>query len=166
MTFRVGAVAVVSANTVLLTMSGCAQEKGEDPDMDYFTARAEMDSLLTTVQDLIGGEWESADRGAGPCPLPSGDTGAQAPLARSGQGVPKERKEALVDQVTALWTEAGFPPVRNEKPLSDGNARITLAYPESGVGQDRVYIPLTVSELASTVDGQTRCVPGDADTLD
>ncbi|MGL4339583.1 MAG: hypothetical protein ACRCSP_04050, partial [Rhodoglobus sp.] len=111
---------------------------------------------------------EPLDSGPGQCVLPSGAEGTQTVLSRLGPGVPVDQQEAMVEWVTALWTDAGFPPARDELPRGKGRTSIVLIYPglDQGGGVDGVFLKFEFSERTSSVQGDTRCVPGISGDID
>lgn len=130
--------------------------------MTYDEALTELEGLLTPVQDVVGGDWENLDGGAERCSLPNGDTGAWSPSARLGSGVPAEQHQTIVDQVVQIWTDAGFEPVVTKRPPVEGIVVTEVGYPADGYGVDGLYLAFSVGVNSTSVEGQTRCVPGDA----
>ena len=149
---------------VVTVLAGCGT-RGEDPTMDHKQARDELDGLFQQVQTIVGGEWESLDSGAEKCGLPSGGVGARYGLGRIGPGVPLEQQQAVIDEVVRVWSEAGFEPTVTVKPEVKGIVVTEVRYPASGYGLDGLAMQFWVATSATTLDGQTRCVPGDADEI-
>ena len=158
---RIGFVAFL---TVACTLAGCAAI-GEDPAMDHIEAKAEIDTLFQVVQELVGGEWERHDSGALPCTLPSGSMGTEYKLDRIGPGVPVEQQRAVLDRVAEEWSDKGFELTTYAYPVIKGITVTAMRYPETGYGEDGLAFEFAVASSASTFEGQTRCVPGDADEI-
>lgn len=148
---------------MVVVLAGCAG--GKDPVMDHTEAKVELEGLFAVAYDRVGGAWESLDRGAEPCTLPSGGTGARYPLTRLGPGVPKEQQQAVIDTVVAGWTKAGFTPTVTDLPPVNGLVVIEVRYPASGYGVDGLAMQFWIAHTGTSLDGQTRCVPGDADKI-
>lgn len=149
---------------VVVVLAGCGA-RGEDPKMDHQEARDEMDGLFQQVQTIVGGEWESLDSGAEDCSLPSGGVGARYGLGRIGPGVAKEQQQAVIDQVVRVWAEAGFESTVTELPPVNGLVVVEVRYPASGYGVDGLAMRFGIGLRSTDLDGQTRCVPGDADEI-
>jgi hypothetical protein len=149
---------------VVVVLAGCEMQ-GENPKMDHQQAWDELDGLFQQAQTIVGGEWENIDGGARKCGLPSGGSGAQYPFGRFGSGVPVEQQQAVIDEVVRVWSEAGFEPTVIVKPEVKGIVVTEVRYPASGYGVDGLAMQFWVATSATTLDGQTRCVPGDADEI-
>jgi hypothetical protein len=132
--------------------------------MNHREARSELNNLFAAAQNAVGGEWVNEDRGAEDCTLPSGATGAQYPLARAGSGVPLEQQQKVIDAVVSAWTEAGFEVKVSKLPAYKGIVITEVGYPgaRAGSGVDGIYVLFQVSTKGAVLEGQTRCVPGDA----
>lgn len=130
--------------------------------MDHEQALTEVEALFTGVQDVVGGEWESLDRGARACQLPSGGNGAQFPLARLGPGVPVAEQKAIIAAIVEDWTAAGFAPSIAEQAPVNGVPNVEVRYPSEAYGEDGLTLRFGIAETGSFLDGQTRCVPGDS----
>ena len=159
---------IVSMVLVLaLVLSGCspAVQRGKNPKMDYPQAQAELAKLYALAQDAVGGSWEYTELGADVCGLPSGAKGAQTGGVSYGPGVPLDRQQAIIDQVVAAWTRAGFKPFVLARPPVKTIISTQVRYPASGYGVDGFTLSFEVATTASSLDGQTRCVPGDADAI-
>lgn len=142
------------------TPTGANSAPSRGDTVTYADATAEVDEIITAAQDAIGGEWTSADGGAEACELPSGETGARSPFGRFGPGMPKDQLQPVVDVIVAAWTDAGFTPTVTTQ--MQGDVEYTaVGYPETGTGQDGLYVELEINENGSGILGQTRCVPGD-----
>jgi hypothetical protein len=163
MTRPVGRVSVI-AGLVVLALSSCTPSINmEDPHMEYREAWTELDNLLSAAQNTIGGEWESLDSGARSCSLPLG-AGAQAPLGRTGQGVPLERQESVADEIVAQWAAQDVTASVGVQTV-DGTDRVTVRYPPSNVDADGMYIEVRFNEHGTGLLGQTRCASGDYDQI-
>ena len=133
-----------------------------DPTMDHREAKAELNNLFAAAQDAVGGDWENQDRGAEDCHLLSGAIGAQYPLSRLGPGVPLEQQQKLIDTVASAWSKAGFTTTVSKMPAYKGIVVTEVGYPASGYGVDGLYMVFSIGVNATYLEGQTRCVPGDA----
>jgi hypothetical protein len=162
---RWGIVSLVVMATVVLSGCSPAVQKGKDPKMDYPQAQAELARLYAMAQDAVGGTWKPMEFGADSCALPSGARGAQTGGGSDGPGVPLEQQRAIIDQVVAAWTRAGFKPFVSARPPVKSIVATQVRYPASGYGVDGFTLSFEIATTASTVDGQTRCVPGDADAI-
>lgn len=132
--------------------------------MDHVQAKAEVDDLFSQAQELVGGDWQIADTGAQACSL-DGGTGARYALTRIGSGVPGENTAAIVAGVVDAWTSAGFAPTVSELPPVNGLVVTQVRYPASGNGVDGLYLRFWAGTEATTLEGLTRCVPGDANEI-
>jgi hypothetical protein len=158
LTWRVSAL----AGLAVFALSSCASSiDAEDPITDHTEAWTELDKRFLAVQGAVGGEWEYLDGGARPCERGLG-TGAQSPLGRTGQGVPLERQQDLVDEVVAQWTAADLPPQVGSL-SAEGSDIVTVRYPASGWDEDGMYFEVRISERSTALLGHPRCVAGDYD---
>ena len=134
-----------------------------DPTMDHREAKAELINLFAAAQKAVGGDWDPPeDGGAEDCTLHSGATGAQYALLRLGPGVPLEQQQKVIDTVVSAWTRAGFKPTVSTLPAYKGIVVTEVGYPASGYGIDSLYTVFSLSTNGTALQGQTRCVPGDA----
>lgn len=133
--------------------------------MDYPQAQAELKKLYAMAQDAVGGTWKYTELGADVCGLPSGAKGAQTGGFSYGPGVPLEQQQAIIDQIVDAWTKAGFVPSVSARPPVKNIVSTQVRYPASGYGVNGFTLSFEVATTASTLDGQTRCVPGDADAI-
>ena len=133
--------------------------------MDATQAHDEIDGVLRGAQQVIGGSWQRLDTGAELCTTASGKKGAVFPFMRIGPGVPAAQRAAILAEVTQQWTAAGFAPTAVQGDTYEGVADDELRYPASGYGTDGVYLSLQLSVNASSAEGQSRCIPGDADKI-
>ena len=133
--------------------------------MDATQAHDEIDAVLSGAERVIGGSWQRLDSGAQFCTMAGGNKGAVFPFMRIGPGVPSAQRAAILASVTQQWTAAGFAPTALDGDTYDGVADSELRYPASGYGTDGVYLSLQLSVNASSAEGQSRCIPGDADTI-
>ena len=133
--------------------------------MDAFTAHDEMDALLVSAQDVVGGTWRSTDGGAEFCTTSSGKQGTVWPFGRLGRGVPAAEQEAILSGIAQKWTAAGYPATRSSLGSEGGSPVTQLRYPAAGYGTDGIYLIFTVNENGSTFDAQSRCVEANADKV-
>lgn len=133
--------------------------------MNATQAHDEIDAVLTHAQDVVGGRWRSIDGGAEICTTASGAQGAVFPFGRIGPGVPQDQQQAVLDGVVAAWKKDGFPAVSQSSPSVQGVEVRGVGYPESGHDKNGIYLVFTVSVNSTTLDAQSRCVPGDADKI-
>lgn len=144
-------------------VTACAT--GEDPDANHEEAATELNELYAIAQNAVTenadvGKWQSLDGGAENCTLPSGGTGARYPLRRSGPGLPKENQQIVVDAVVEGWAAAGFEPTVDSVELSTADIfgfTIRFRSPDDS----GVLMAFDLRNTASSLDGNTRCVPGD-----
>jgi hypothetical protein len=162
---RWGIVSLVVMATVVLSGCSPAVQKGKDPKMDYPQAQAELARLYAMAQDAVGGTWKPMEFGADSCALPSGARGAQTGGGSDGPGVPLEQQQAIIDQVVAAWTKAGVVPVVSARPPIKGIVAVSVNYPGNWVDAVGRFVNFEIATTASTLEGQTRCVPGDADAI-
>ena len=155
---------LVIAVTLLSILAGCTMPRKVDPTMDHREAKAELINLFAAAQKAVGGDWVNQDGGALDCRLPSGAIGAQYPLARAGSGVPLEQQQKVIDTVVSAWTDAGFKVKVSKLQANNGIVITEVGYPgaRAGVGVDGIYMLFRLSTHGAVLDGQTRCVPGDA----
>jgi hypothetical protein len=160
------------AAALLLTavLAGCTPSPSPTPTHEGTTMNAtqahdEIDAVLATAQQAVGGSWQALDTGAEICSTASGKKGAVFPFMRIGPGVPADQRAAIIASVTKKWTAAGFAPTLLAGDTYDGVADSELRYPASGYGTDGVYLSLQLSIKASGAEGQSRCIPGDADKI-
>jgi hypothetical protein len=160
---RSATIALVSTAMVGLSfLAGCTTPTKVDPTMNHGEAKAELNDLFTAARDAVGGAWVLQDGGAESCTLPSGATGARYPLARMGPGVPEGQQEKIIDAVVTAWTDAKFTPTVSKKPPINGFVVTEVGYPASGYGIDGLYVVFGIGVNSTDLQGQTRCVPGDA----
>ena len=155
---------LVVAVTVLSLLAGCTMPRKVDPTMDHREAKAELRDLFASAQDAVGGDWEVQDGGAEDCTLPSGATGARYYMTRLGPGVPEDQQQKIIDAVVSAWTNAGFKIRVSTLPAYKGIVITEVGYPgaRAGVGVDGLYMTFGIGVNSTDLDGQTRCVPGDA----
>ena len=153
---------LVVAVTLLSLLAGCTMPRKDDPTMNHLEAKAELNNLFAAAQTAVGGDWVSQDGGAEDCRLPSGAIGAQYPLSRLGPGVPLEQQQKVIDTVVSAWTKAGFKPTVSKLQANNGIVVTEVGYPASGYGVDGLYMVFGIGVNSTDLDGQTRCVPGDA----
>jgi hypothetical protein len=159
--------AVAACVTFLAALLGCTPHADPTPTrtaMDASQAHDEVDSLLNQAQQAVGGTWRSIDGGAEICKA-AGGPGAQFPFGRLGPGVPVDQQSAIIATVTAAWKTAGFTPVELAPHEENGHTVRQLDYPASGYGEDGIYLSLSITTLGSSLDAQSRCIPGDADKI-
>jgi hypothetical protein len=156
-------IAMVSTAVVGLSLlAGCTTPTKGDPTMDHGEAKGELNDLFATAQDAVAGDWVLQDGGAEPCTLPSGATGARYPLARMGPGVPEDQQEKIIDAVVTAWTDAKLTPTVSKRPPINGFVVTEVGYPAHGYGTDGLYMVFGIGVNSTDLEGQTRCVPGDA----
>jgi hypothetical protein len=155
---------IVVAVTVLVLLAGCSTPTKADPTMNHREAKAELSDLYLAVEDAVGGDWVRQYGGAEGCGLPSGASGARYPLSRLGPGVPLEQQQKVIDAVVSAWTDAGFKVKVSTLPEYKGIVVTEIGYPgaRAGTGVDGIYMLFGVSTSGTALNGQTRCVPGDA----
>ena len=155
---------LVVAVTVLSLLTGCTMPRKVDPTMDHREAKAELNNLFSAAQDAVGGDWVNQDSGAEDCRLSSGAIGAQYPLARLGPGVPLEQQQKVIDTVVSAWAKAGFKAKVSKLRANNGIVATEVGYPgaRAGAGVDGIYMLFGLSTNGTALQGQTRCVPGDA----
>ena len=153
---------LVVAVTVLGLLTSCTTPTKDDPTMNHREAEAELDNQFAAAQNAVGGGWVNQDSGAEDCHLSSGAIGAQYPLSRLGPGVPLEQQQKVIDAVVSAWTKAGFQTTVSKMPAYKGIVVTEVGYPASGYGVDGLYMVLGIGVNATYLDGQTRCVPGNA----
>ena len=147
--------AVVLLPLILLT--GCASSPdGTDPTMTPEQAQQQLTELFSTTSALVVGDWNLEFNGARDCTTQAGQVGVVFDLVGLGPGSADPGSAA--DQVAALWTDRGHPVTRS---VIDSNA-IRLLSPDDA---DGFGLEFTVNDRASTLDGSTPCVPGDAAAL-
>jgi hypothetical protein len=132
--------------------------------MDHVQAKAEVDDLFAQAQQIVGGDWQVADSGAESCNLVVG-SGARYALTRIGAGIAADQTDSIVKGVVDAWTTAGFAPTVTELPPVNDLVVIQVRYPASGYGVDGLYLQFWAGTEASTLEGLTRCVPGDANEI-
>ena len=133
--------------------------------MDHLEAKAELDNLFAAAQNAVGGDWDPPeDGGAEDCTLPSGAAGVQYLFTRGGPGVPLEQQQKVIDTVVSAWAKAGFKAKVSNLPAYKGVVLTEVGYPgaRAGVGIDGIYMLFGLSTNGTALQGQTRCVPGDA----
>ncbi len=128
-------------------------------------ARDEVVSVLDAAQAVIGGEWESTEFGARPCAPDGGGTGAQVIFQRLGPPVDEAGLDGVAAEIVGVLADAGFDATSSESATPDGLRVIRGSYPADGVDADGFRIAFGVSPNGSTLDGTSRCVPGDADLI-
>lgn len=129
--------------------------------MDHTEAMQELDGLFRIAQDALGGDWESGDDGAEACELPSGEAGVRYVFARYGTALAADQQTTVVDTIVAGWTARDFTPTAGTD--TSGEVEIsTVRYPATGRGVDGLYMQFRAGVNGSSIQGQTRCVPGDA----
>ena len=156
---------IVVAVTVLSLLAGCTMPRKDDPTMDHLEAKAELINLFAAAQKAVGGDWDPPeDGGAEDCTLHSGATGAQYALLRLGPGVPLEQQQKVIEAVVSAWAKAGFKAKVSTLPAYKGIVATEVGYPgaRAGAGVDGIYMLLGLSTNGTALEGQTRCVPGDA----
>jgi hypothetical protein len=137
----------------------------KESSMNATEAHDELDHVLLGAQRAIGGSWQSLDGGAEICRTASSEKGAVFPFMRLGPGVPPDQQAAIFATVAEQWKTAGFAPTMLDDSTIAGVAVSELRYPATGNGVDGVYLSLRLSINASDAEGQSRCIPGDADKI-
>jgi hypothetical protein len=155
---------IVVAVTVLSLLAGCTTPTKDIPTMNHREAKAELDNLFAAAQKAVGGDWVNQDSGAEGCHLLSGAIGAQYPLSRLGPGVPLEQQQQVIEAVVSTWTDAGFKIKVSRLPAYKGIVITEVGYPgaRDRLGIDGLYMTFGIGVNSTDLDGQTRCVPGDA----
>lgn len=164
---RVRSLAAVAVAAVLL--AGCMPVLEPNPSdnegaatMTPPEARDEMYALVDLVKQYHASEWEPNAGGALTCVTDGGLEGVRYTYLLFGGGIDDEQAQtALLDNMTAAWTEAGFEPVRVVQPEVAGIVVTELLYPPQGEGVEGMVLRLAVGPKAVSLLGQSRCVPGD-----
>lgn len=133
--------------------------------VEFDAAAAELRDLFDRVSALVPGDWEITSTGARECTLPDGSTGATSLLLGIGPAVPDADVVPTAERITTLLTEAGYPPVVTDRSPEGGPLVIEGRYPGEGADAAGFGITFGVGTNGSALDGQARCVPGDADEI-
>jgi hypothetical protein len=164
---RAGLVAVTAAAALALLLSGCVPRTPHptpthsEARMTPDAARSRVLSVIEATQKAVGGSWRLLDGGADGCRLAGGGTGIVFPFTRTGPGVPAPRDD-MAATVTEIWHAAGFDPVASSTTVA-GQPVTQLRYPAQGYDHDGIYLQAWLGEHGSSIQGQSACVPGDAD---
>lgn len=159
---------VATALVLVVGLTACvphSRPSNEPTTMNAAQAHDELATLLEDAQSVVGGEWKSIDGGAEICTTAAGKPGVVYPFGRLGPGVPGGDQQAMLDRVVAAWKSSGFTAVPHTQPSVKGVEIREVRYPDSGYGEDGIYLIFSVSVNGSTIDAQSRCVPGNADQI-
>lgn len=146
---------------VVMLLGGCA------PTADaaaYEQSTGDLRALVDAVAATVPGEWEITATGARPCTLPGGGTGATLLLLGLGPGVEPGTERETADRIATILTDAGYDIVLSDRSLADGPLVLEGRSPGAGADPEG-FMVFDVSERASTVQGQARCAPGDANQI-
>lgn len=149
----------IMATAVLL--AGCATvvDAGQ-----YEQSTGELRDLLDAVAATVPGDWEITATGARACTLPGGGTGATLLLLGLGPGVEPGTVVEAADRIVGILTDAGYDISLADRSLTDGPLVLEGRSPGAGADPEG-FMVFDVSERATTIQGQARCAPGDADQI-
>ncbi|GAA2083448.1 hypothetical protein GCM10009840_20040 [Pseudolysinimonas kribbensis] len=129
--------------------------------MSATAAHDELDGLIGRTQRIFDGAWSSIDTNAEPCP--DGHPGLIFAFGRIGPGSTTPELGERIPQVLALWKDAGHDASVTHSTQS-GVALTEVRFPPGGgYAADGLYLSLVASAKGTTIDAQSRCVPGDPD---
>ena len=96
---------------------------------------------------------------------PDGGAGATSLLLGIGPALHADAVASTAERTATLLTVAGYPPIVTDQPVADGPSVIEVRYPGEGADAAGFGITFGVGTNESALDGQARCVPGDADEI-
>jgi hypothetical protein len=130
-----------------------ASEQAQTPEQ----AQAELVELFTRTAEFIGGgEWTTTEYSAEDCDAGSEQGANFAVLMLGDTG--SDDPESTAKKLAAYWNDLGYETVLAIEPA--GAARVTHPTRDDGFG-----IQFGVGPGGMSLDGETGCLPGDADAI-
>lgn len=136
-----------------------AHSSSAEPATSAKSAWDDLNQKIESTQALVPGKWEASDSGASQC----GTSGAQWGITRLGPGASAEDRTRIIDQIEGVWKGNGWKPTRS-KIVGDAPG-LQLRYPAGGIFDDGFFVEIGITEYGSSIQAQTPCAHGDADTL-
>lgn len=119
----------------------------------------DMNAKAEATQAIIGGDWVASDTAARPC----GADGVQWVITRLGPGTALASRTDELDRIDERWKAVGWKAERSD--ITGDAPGKQLRFPAASALEDGFFIEFGTTDHGSTLQMQTPCVPGDADSL-